>query len=32
MMLVELEFYVFDDVRYSTTTAHSYYHVATERV
>ncbi|OHD81048.1 MAG: glutamine synthetase [Spirochaetes bacterium RIFOXYC1_FULL_54_7] len=29
MMLVELEFYVFDDVRYSTTTAHSYYHVAT---
>lgn len=26
-MLVELEFYVFDDVRYSTTVAHSYYYV-----
>ena len=26
-MLVELEFYVFDDVKYSTTTAHSYYMV-----
>jgi glutamine synthetase len=26
-MLVELEFYVFDDVRYSTTTGHSYYYV-----
>ena len=26
-MLVELEFYVFDDVRYSTTTDHSYYFV-----
>jgi len=26
-MLVELEFYVFDDVHYSTTTAHSYYYV-----
>ncbi|MBN1519329.1 MAG: glutamine synthetase beta-grasp domain-containing protein [Spirochaetales bacterium] len=29
-MLVELEFYVFDDVSYSTTTAHSYYFVGTE--
>jgi glutamine synthetase len=28
MMLVELEFYVFDSVAYSTTTAHSYYQVA----
>lgn len=26
-MLVELEFYVFDDARYSTTTGHSYYYV-----
>ncbi len=26
-MLVELEFYVFDDVSYSTTTDHSYYYV-----
>jgi glutamine synthetase len=26
-MLVELEFYVFDDVRYSTTIGHSYYFV-----
>ncbi len=26
-MLVELEFYVFDDVRYSTTVDHSYYFV-----
>ena len=26
-MLVELEFYVFDDVHYSTTAAHSYYYV-----
>ncbi len=26
-MLVELEFYVFDDARYSTTTGHSYYFV-----
>jgi len=26
-MLVELEFYVFDEVRYSTTTGHSYYFV-----
>ncbi|GAB1454813.1 hypothetical protein MASR2M48_01120 [Spirochaetota bacterium] len=26
-MLVELEFYAFDDVRYSTTTGHSYYYV-----
>ncbi len=26
-MLVELEFYVFDDVRYSTTVGHSYYFV-----
>lgn len=27
MLLVELEFYVFDDVRYSTTVGHSYYFV-----
>ena len=27
MLLVELEFYVFDDVRYSTTVGHSYYYV-----
>lgn len=27
MVLVELEFYVFDDVRYSTTIDHSYYFV-----
>jgi glutamine synthetase len=26
-MLVELEFYVFDDARYSTTMGHSYYYV-----
>lgn len=26
-MLVELEFYVFDEARYSTTTGHSYYYV-----
>lgn len=26
-MLVELEFYAFDDVRYSTNTGHSYYYV-----
>jgi glutamine synthetase len=26
-MLVELEFYAFDDARYSTTTGHSYYYV-----
>jgi len=26
-MLVELEFYVFEEVRYSTTTDHSYYYV-----
>jgi glutamine synthetase len=29
-MLVELEFYVFDEVSYSTTTAHSYYYVESE--
>ncbi|MBL8967756.1 MAG: glutamine synthetase beta-grasp domain-containing protein [Spirochaetaceae bacterium] len=29
-MLVELEFYVFDDVRYSTTVDHSYYFVESE--
>jgi glutamine synthetase len=29
-MLVELEFYVFDEVRYSTTAAHSYYYVESE--
>ena len=27
MLLVELEFYVFDDARYSTTVGHSYYFV-----
>jgi glutamine synthetase len=27
LLLVELEFYVFDDVRYSTTVGHSYYYV-----
>lgn len=29
-MLVELEFYVFDEVRYSTEIAHSYYYVASQ--
>lgn len=29
-MLVELEFYVFDEVSYATTTAHSYYFVASQ--
>ncbi|HRY73026.1 MAG TPA: glutamine synthetase beta-grasp domain-containing protein [Spirochaetia bacterium] len=29
-MLVELEFYVFDEVRYSTTVDHSYYFVQSE--
>ncbi len=29
-MLVELEFYAFDEVSYSTTTAHSYYFVGSE--